>query len=249
MRIAVISDIHGNLEALEAVLADIEGARVDTIVCLGDIVGYGPNPREVCDIVRPLAGAAVKGNHEAMVLSRGVDPRVSPLAATSTAWTRRRLEPRSEKARTRWNWLRKLPRYVKYGELIFAHGTPHDAFTYILGVNEALRVFEREMHGTALCLVGHTHVPGFFVYDGAQLAYGQADPGRKLRFKRVQAIVNVGSVGQPRDHDPRASYAIVGDDRSLEFRRVEYDVEAAARKIFETPELPRALGERLLVGE
>jgi predicted phosphodiesterase len=253
VRVAVISDVHGNLEALEAVLADIERARVDRIVCLGDMVGYGPNPGEVCDVVAGVADAVVKGNHEMLVLGKAIEPRISPLAVKSTLWTRSRLTPRgsraSERKRKRWDWLRKLPRYWKLGDIIFAHGSPNDAFHYILGPEDALKVFETELHGAKLCLVGHTHVPGFFVYDGRHLAFGQAAPGRAFRFRNVRAIVNVGSVGQPRDQDPRACYAIIGEDRSFEFRRVEYDAELTARKIYAIEALPAALGERLLLGE
>lgn len=253
MRIAVISDIHGNLEALEAVLADIERSRVDRIVCLGDMIGYGPNPREVCDIVSAFANGVVRGNHEILVLGRSIDSRISPLAVTSTLWTRKKLDPRSGRGgaqrKARWDWLKKLPKYLKLGDIIFAHGTPNDAFHYVLGPEDALRVFETEMHRAKLCLIGHTHVPGFFVYDGRHIAFGQADPGRAFRFKEVRAIVNVGSVGQPRDRDPRACYAIIGDDHSFEYRRVEYDVEVTAEKVYATKELPAALGERLLLGE
>lgn len=253
MRIAVISDIHGNLEALEAVLADIEKARAEKIVCLGDMIGYGPNPIEVADAVHAFAAAAVMGNHEVLV-TRGVPPRTSPLAEKAAVWTRRKLAPHGGKTTSRksqrWEWLKTLPKYVKLDDMIFAHGTPDDCFTYVMGLDEAVQVFEREMHGTSLCLIGHTHVPGIFAYDGKQVGYAVPEPGKRARPpKGLLLIVNVGSVGQPRDQDPRASYALIGDDRSFEIRRVEYPVEKTAEKIYAIKDLPNALGERLLIGE
>ncbi len=251
MRIAVISDVHANLEALRAVLADIRRRRADAIVSLGDVIGYGPDPIETADLVRTLAAAAVRGNHEILV-TEAIDETTSPLAAQSARWTRRKLLPApraSAQKKERWAWLAGLPRYVKFEHMIFAHGSPQSPFVYISEIHEAARVFERHLHGTSICFVGHTHVPCVFVEDRGDILYLPAETGRRYRFRGTRAIVNVGSVGQPRDFDPRASYVLVRDDGSIEFRRIEYDVEATARKIFAIRELPNALGERLLIGE
>lgn len=251
MRIAVISDVHGNIEALHAVLEDIRRRRADAIVCLGDIVGYGPNPAEASDVVRAVASAAVRGNHEILVTER-IDETTSPLAAESARWTRKKLSPApraSEAKKARWAWLRSLPRYVKLDEMIFAHGSPESPFIYVSDVGDAERLFRGHLHGARVCFVGHTHVPGFFLAHGGKIAYVSGETGRRYRFERARVIVNAGSVGQPRDFDPRACYVLLRDDGSFEYRRIEYDVETTAAKIRAIKDLPNALADRLLIGE
>ncbi len=255
MKLALISDVHANLEALEACLRDIEGEGVDRIYCLGDVIGYGPDPRQVADRVREVCAGIVRGNHEEIV-TRAVPRRIAPIAARAAFWTRRKLEPRSPKAPPkkveRWHTLRKLPTTIEVPDegLLLAHGTPEDCFSYVLSVGDALRVFRRQLPASLpVCFIGHTHVPGFFFYDGRQIGFGLAEEGRRFEFGSHRLLVNAGSVGQPRDQDPRACYAIWHGDGSFEFRRVEYDVETTCRKIHGIPELPNALADRLLIGE
>ena len=273
MRFAAISDVHSNLEALQAVLDDAERARVEAIVCLGDVIGYGPNPRETLDLVRKVASAVVLGNHEVLV-GREIPEHTAPQAAQAALWTRRmlrpprgskvevrlpgsgRLVPASEEAqakhrhkRARWAWLRSLPTCVVFDGVLLAHGTPADPFDYVFGPIEAQRVLESQMKGAGLLLLGHTHVPAIALTDGRTLAFARAEEGRIYSLRGFTAIVNVGAVGQPRDHDPRASYGIVREDRSVEIRRVPYDAEKTAAKIRAVRALPAALADRLLCGE
>ncbi len=252
-RIAIISDIHANLEALEAVLADLERKRAQKVYCLGDIVGYGPSPIEVADIVRAVANEAVRGNHEDLVLKPAPD-NIHPDALQAAEWTRKQLLPgpaASEQKRERWEWLKALPvtEEVLRGQVLLAHGTPRDCFTYVLGPGDAQKVLKTQMGKARLCFIGHTHVPGFWFTDGKRIGFGPSEPKKRYTFPGKRALVNVGSVGQPRDHDPRACYVLLHGDGSFEFRRVEYDVESTARRIYANPNLPRWLGERLLCGE
>jgi diadenosine tetraphosphatase ApaH/serine/threonine PP2A family protein phosphatase len=255
MKLAIISDIHANLEALEAVLRDIDAEGVDRIYCLGDVVGYGPSPRQVVDRVRDACTGIVRGNHEEMV-TKEIARRVAPIAAKAALWTRRKLEPvrfAPPRKIERWHVLRKLPSTIEVPDdgLLLAHGTPEDAFSYVLSIGEALRVFRRQLPDPLpVCVIGHTHVPGFFFYDGRQIGFGLAEEGRRFERKPDhRLIINAGSVGQPRDQDPRACYLLWHGDGSFEWRRLDYDVDTTCRKIRGIPELPNALAERLLVGE
>ncbi|HVY61361.1 MAG TPA: metallophosphoesterase family protein, partial [Planctomycetota bacterium] len=247
-----ISDIHANLEALEAVLADLEKQKCAKIYCLGDIIGYGPSPREVADIVQAVSAETVKGNHEDLVIRRA-PKNVHESALAAAEWTRKKLIPGGpgapERKRERWEWLKALPLNEDLGEILLAHGMPADSFAYVLGVGDALKVFQKQMGGARMCFIGHTHVPGLWFFDGKQLGFGPAEEKRRYGLQDRKVLVNVGSVGQPRDHDPRACYVVLHGDGSFEYRRVEYDCEKTARRIYGIPDLPNWLGERLLCGE
>jgi predicted phosphodiesterase len=250
VRTAIISDIHANLEALQAVLAHIDTQSVDRVICLGDIVGYGPNPVECVDLVAQRCEWSLMGNHDFGVL---YEPTNFNLAAEQAAyWTRAQFEqePEKEKAARRWDFLGRLRVRVGYNGFLCVHGTPRRPINEYLFPEDALnspvkmhQIFERiESH----CLIGHTHVPGVFTNEPDFYPPSDLEGVYKLNPDE-KAIVNPGSVGQPRDLDPRASYAILHDDR-VEFIRVPYDVEAVVKKIHDIPQLSDWLGDRLYEG-
>lgn len=251
MRTAIISDIHGNLEALQKVLADIDTKNVDRIICLGDIVGYGPNPVECVDLVAERCEWSLIGNHDFGVI---YEPTNFNYAAEQAAyWTRKQfeLESDSDKAAKRWDFLGRLRVRVGFGEFLCVHGSPRRPINEYLFPEDAVnspvkmdQIFERI---EKYCLVGHTHVPGVFTDEPD--FYPPADMNGVYEFQEGEkAIINPGSVGQPRDMNPKASYAVLEDATKVEFYRVEYDVESVAQRIRDTPELIDWLGERLLEG-
>jgi predicted phosphodiesterase len=248
MRIAIISDVHGNLPALEAVLADIAGRECDKVYCLGDVVGYGPNPNECLEVVRTL-DACVLGNHDYGAL---IDPEgFSAAAEQAIFWTRNVIENvgTKDQIRERLNYLLKLPRFIKDEDAIYIHGSvrnPLNEYVFPEDVHNRRKMEKLFSMIGNVCFQGHTHVPGVFtnemefVYQ-ADIAGGmQLTPGEKY-------MINVGSVGQPRDGDWRSCYAIF-DSPNIYFHRVEYDVDTVVKRINDIPELDNFLGERLHEG-
>lgn len=232
MKIAVISDIHSNLQALEASLEAIDNIGVEAIYCLGDVVGYGADPAACVELVRERCTASVRGNHdEAVAMERGL--RSIPKDAQAAA--RHNREALSDE---QLRYLADLPLVREIDGLTLVHATPQEPESW-LRLNSFTRVKEQFNHfGTDICFVGHTHIPGV-VSD----RLGVLTVRRGHRF-----MINCGSVGQPRDEDPRASFAIFDTDAfSCEIVRVGYDVEAAAERI-NAENLPRGLGERLFRG-
>lgn len=255
--LAIISDIHANLEALKAVLEDIVSKDVTRIVCLGDVIGYGPNPKECLDLVMEKSDVTLMGNHDCAVLFEPY--RFNLPAETACYWTREQFEAEEDPAarNARWEFLGKLP--VKYtldladtelGEAVLVHGSPRrpineyvfpdDIFNSPTKVRGMFGRFKR------ICFIGHTHVPGVFLdtpdFYGPDELEGLFDiePDRK-------AMINVGSVGQPRDQDTRACYVVVGPDY-VQFVRVAYDVNVVAEKIASIAELDDYQGTRLIQG-
>jgi predicted phosphodiesterase len=255
---AIISDIHANLEALRAVLADIDSRGVSRVICLGDIIGYGPDPGPCVDLVRERCEWSLMGNHDFGVL---YEPTNFNRAAESAAyWTRDRLdqEPDDQIRRARYEFLGQLRvRVVETcpdgrTSLLASHGSPRrpiNEYIFPEDVDEApdklATIFERV---AKVCVVGHTHVPGVFTDEPDFYPPGELTDSMYLFNETEKAIVNVGSVGQPRDMDPRASYVIL-DERGVRFCRVAYDVEAVVAKIRAIPQLPEQLAERLLRGQ
>jgi len=255
--LAIISDIHSNIEALTAVLGDIDQRGIKRIVCLGDVVGYGPEPRECVDLVRERVATCIMGNHDYAVMFEPNQFNIS--AETASFWTRNALEAETDdvKRNARWEFLGDLPvkqtmsgQDLGFGELMFVHGSPRRPINeYIFpddvynAPNKVQTSLERIGH---LCFVGHTHVPGVFVdapdfYSPDELEHVyEVNPERK-------AIINVGSVGQPRDRDNRASYVVLEPGKAR-FVRVPYDVEAASKKVLAISELDNYLGQRLMEG-
>lgn len=250
MRTAIISDIHGNIEALDAVMADIDERGADRIICLGDIVGYGPDPVDCVDIVADRCEWALIGNHDFGVI---YEPTNFNYAAEQAAyWTRTQFENEddSEKSAKRWDFLGRLRVRVSMEDFLCVHGTPRRPINEYLFPEDAVnspvkmeQIFDRIPR---YCLVGHTHVPGVFTDEPD--FYPPEDLDGVYTFREDEkAIINPGSVGQPRDLDPRASYAIMENGR-VEFFRVEYPVQPVVDRIRAIPELADWLGERLLEG-
>ncbi len=250
---AIISDIHSNIEALTAVLNDIDARGVEHIVCLGDVVGYGANPRECVDLIIERCEMVICGNHDQAVFYEPYNFNLG--AERACYWTRQILEDEPNKTLRdrRWDFLGKLPVRAVYEGMLFVHGSPRrpvneylfadDVYT---NPNKLMANFER--FAEVACFVGHTHVPGVFVDDPYFEAPDElAEPGFYEIAEDDKVVINVGSVGQPRDRDPRAAYGIVDEGR-VEFIRVEYDIEKTVQKILNTPELDDFLGHRLLEG-
>lgn len=244
MPFLIVSDIHANLEALQAVLDDARG-RYDRILCLGDLVGYGADPNAVVDWTRENVTVVIRGNHDRA--SAAEDPSgfdtietFNPAAQSSTHWTRDALTPEN---RTYLEALPRGPLFYKGVDLV--HGSPADEDEYVISVSDAAPLLESL--GAPLTFFGHTHKQG-----GFRLARRTTVPLPRDRALELEPdyfyLVNPGSVGQPRDADPRAAYAVYSpEERMVEFRRVAYDVDRAAAKI-RAAGLPDFLAARLHEG-
>jgi predicted phosphodiesterase len=239
MRVAVLSDIHSNAPALEAVLAAVE--PVDHVWVLGDIVGYGGQPDEVVARLSAVGAIAVQGNHDAAVLGRiGVDT-FNDFARAAVIWTASVISPGTH------GWLASLPELRAEDAFTLVHGSPRDPlWEYLDSVStarSALAAFE-----TDYCLVGHTHVPAAFRDDAGRVVPLPVGDSTRLRLDERRCILNPGSVGQPRDGDPRACVMLIDvTSGEVEWRRVVYPVEEAQAAIRSRP-LPRILADRLALG-
>jgi diadenosine tetraphosphatase ApaH/serine/threonine PP2A family protein phosphatase len=239
MRLAVLSDIHANLAALDAVREDLPD--VDEAWVLGDIVGYGPQPNEVIRALQELGARSVMGNHDGAAIGTVDVSWFNPEAAAAIEWTAGVVD---ENARA---YLAALPEVRRDGELTAVHGSPRDpTWEYVTGPQVAaanLRAFD-----TRLCLHGHTHVPVIFRADEERIEVVPATPDAPLRLDAGRALVNPGSVGQPRDGNPAASYLLLDTEAgTAEFRRVRYDV-ARTQNLMREAGLPTRLVERLSYG-
>lgn len=243
---AIISDIHGNLEALDAVLEDIARRGIDDVICLGDIVGYGPNPLECIDRAMKLS-ACVMGNHDQAALYNPLYFNAS--ATRAILWTRHMLESDGPPASSRrWKFLQHLPPAIQTSDALYVHGSPRDPqneYMFSTDVKNAQKMLNIFALFERLCFVGHTHIPGIFTEDLS--FYTPEDVDFRFEIGRQKHVVNVGSVGQPRDGNPLASY-VVWDDTQLEFCRVPYDFEKTVAKIEANSELDDSLGYRLRQG-
>jgi len=249
--LAIISDIHSNIEALQRVLDDIQHRGIQTIHCLGDLIGYGPDPGPCLDTIMDNCDVVIMGNHDFAVLFEPTSFNTS--AEQSAFWTRRQfeIEPDPELRRRRWEFLGSLEiRHNALGGLC-VHASPRRPINeyifpddVITAPNKMAQIFDRFEER---CFVGHTHVSGVFTNEPDFYPPGElTDNGYKFDPSE-KCIVNPGSVGQPRDRDPRASYAIVNQD-TVEFIRLEYDVEAVVSKVRAVPEINDFLGLRLIEG-
>jgi predicted phosphodiesterase len=242
MRVAVVSDIHANLHALEAVLAAIDADPVDELWCLGDLVGYGPKPNECCAIVQARAAVCLCGNHDLAV--RGTIDLVefSGDAGTAAAWTRAVL---ADDARAFLDGLQ--PAGSASGVALF-HGSARDpVWEYVLSDEAAITTFM--LTAEPLVLVGHSHAALQIALREAVLEGGLAPDGTELELSDARWLLNPGSVGQPRDGDPHAAYLLLDlDAQRASFRRVAYDVELTQSEMREAG-LPEALIERLTLGQ
>jgi predicted phosphodiesterase len=241
MRYLILSDIHSNLEALEAVLADSAGLY-QQVVCLGDIVGYGADPNEVTAWVRQNCEAVIRGNHDRACTGMSDLRFFNPVAKAAAEWTRTKLEP------DHLSYLSALPRGpLDVADFRIVHGSPRDEDAYVISRHDAEEQFQSL--GQALVFFGHTHIQGGFGRSGSEGEVEGVSPYELVDVAEEDALlVNPGSVGQPRDNDWHAAYAIYDTGtRQIEFRRCPYDVDAAQRKIVEAG-LPLALAERLGLG-
>ena len=263
MKLAVMSDVHGNLEAYKAVLADAEALGVDRIACLGDLLGDGADALECIDLTIELRKAGklevcLLGNCDQTTLFDAEEGSSLPEAAVF--WTRDQLE-RATSPRTaeRWEFLGEMARVYKKGEFLFVHGSPRNPLNeYIFSDDVVDRDKMTKLFALTpqYCFQGHTHVPGVFVEeeDGSYSYFSAAElENGVFPLDERKLLVNVGSVGQPRDHNPRSCYVIVhyeenGADNKIEYRRLEYDVEATQRKIEKIPELDKFLATRIKDG-
>lgn len=251
MKRALISDIHGNLEALSAVLAKIDNLNISNIICLGDIVGYGPNPIECLDLVMQRCELTILGNHDQAAL---FDPEgFNPVAMRAIFWTRKQLESpqlNNTLADQRWDFLGELPRRHDEGEFLFVHGSPRDptneyVFPEMIYEKELMKVLFSRIE--KYCFQGHTHIPGCFTEAREFISPEQNDYVFELTDQKM--MFNVGSVGQPRDGDRRACFVVLDSERRVvEFHRVDYDAEQTRDKIYAQPDLDDVLGDRLIGG-
>ena len=245
---AIISDIHSNYEALQAVLEDIGKHPVEDVYCLGDVVGYGPNPRECVDLVMKCK-VVLLGNHDQGAM---FDPEgFNASAERAIFWTRAQLESpndRRDAKEKRWEFLAERPRTFREDGFLYVHGSarnPLNEYVFpedIYNQRKMERIFALVER---YCFQGHTHVPGIFTealqfHSPEEVDYVYRLDGRKT-------LCNVGSVGQPRDGDWRACYVLL-DEETIRYRRVEYDIDTTVKKIYAIPDLENFLGDRLRDG-
>lgn len=243
MRYAVLSDIHSNLVALEAVLDDLAEARIDRYLCLGDIVGYGARPNQCCDLIRELEAVSVRGNHD----EAAVDPRKAEWftapARACLLWTREQLREEN------LNYLSDLAAVEIVDDITLCHGSVPDPGHYTVTPADALLSFE--VMRTAITFFGHTHYSEWFTHDGdgtIPVEHPTPGGGRFSMQQGLRYLVNPGAVGQPRDGNEMAGYAIYDAEKGeIELRRVEYEIEKTALQM-ERAGLPEAMYARLWMG-
>jgi predicted phosphodiesterase len=241
MRVAVVSDIHSNLHALDAVLAAIDAEAPDELWCLGDIVGYGARPNECCAAMAERADVCLAGNHDLAVRGTIDLAEFGGEAGVAARWTRDVLEPEAQELLDRLE-----PQGAAHGVALY-HGSARDPiWEYVLSDEAAFVTFA--LADAPLVLVGHSHVALQIALSGEEVSGGPAPDGTELELDGVQALLNPGSVGQPRDSDPRAAYLLLDlDARRASFRRVEYDVARTQQEMREAG-LPELLAARLELG-
>jgi predicted phosphodiesterase len=235
----ILSDIHANLEALKAVLSDARG-RYEQILCLGDLVGYGADPNAVLEWARANVTVAVRGNHDKACLEPETLEYFRPMARAAAIWTREVLTPENLR------YLETLPRGpLHYDGFDLVHGSPVDEDEYLFSLSDVAQIRSELQSG--LLFFGHTHVQGGFLVS--RNGVKSIEPIRELAIEaNYSYLLNPGSVGQPRDGDPRAAYAIYSPrERVVEYHRVSYSVAQAAAKIL-TAGLPESLAARLYEG-
>ena len=239
MRIVIIADIHANLEALEKTLDIVRTKKSDLIVCLGDVVGYGANPNECLALVRASVPHILLGNHDQAAIDLTGAEKFNPYALASARWTNQQLTDENKQ------FLRSLPFTLQLQDLFFVHASPYEPeeWHYIISSADARDNFDHFRE--PVCFVGHSHVAGMFMRNNE----GHAGTKQGWEIRRGEKyIINVGSIGQPRDGDWRLSFGIFDTEQwTYEHVRAEYDAQTASRKILQAG-LPRALAERILVG-
>jgi len=242
MKLAFISDIHANLEALEAVIADIDTKSVDAIYCLGDVVGYGANPNECVDIVSKRCKGVLLGNHDAVATGLLTTQHFNVHARIAIEWTAEALTSDNKK------FLAAQPLAKTIDNLTMVHATPYQPgmWYYITSLEEAY--FNFQSFDTKICLVGHTHIPMIIALDEEEIYVHQE---KQISYKgrdKLRLLVNIGSVGQPRDRNPESSYGILDtDEEKLSLYRVPYDIAKTQSKMKKI-KMPDFLVNRLAEG-
>ena len=241
MRYAILSDIHGNYEAFTAVLDVIDGMDVDGIVCLGDVVGYGANPNEVVELTRARASVVILGNHDQAAIDPAEEAHFNSWAVQAIRWTRDELSAEN------LDYLRSLAYESLLPDVRLVHASPSEPekWRYILSPQAAGREFST--FEESFCFIGHSHVP--MIVLRTEVGTSELLEGEVALPAGARVLINVGSVGQPRNGDPRACFAVLDlEDRSARLVQVAYDLHAARTKILQAG-LPRFLGDRLLLGQ
>jgi diadenosine tetraphosphatase ApaH/serine/threonine PP2A family protein phosphatase len=234
---AVISDIHSNLEALESALRFIKEQNIRKIYCTGDLVGYGPNPNEVIELIRDENIPCCMGNHDAAVIEKTDITYFNEYAAEAVLWTRQHITPENAK------FLEELPLSFADGNFRFVHASPAypEDWSYLYSSYEA--EYAMDFFEEQICFYGHTHRPVIFSENGKQIFENSVELVRGEKY-----LINVGSVGQPRDGDPRACVMLFDEEKFIaSYVRIGYDVDRVRIKILHAG-LPVFLGERLLYG-
>jgi diadenosine tetraphosphatase ApaH/serine/threonine PP2A family protein phosphatase len=243
MLVGIIADLHANLEATLAVFSRLDAIGPDTVICLGDLAGYNANPNEVIDIVRERGIPTVMGNHDAVACGSEEPWFFNKKAREALKWQAETIREDNKR------WLARFPEKLLFGEGCLAvHGSPGNRDDYILDWLDAMRQLEFLDHTDVnICFFGHSHLSSFFAEKGCAPLAGVSN-GYSVSLQN-RYLINPGSVGQPRDQDPRAAFGLFDtDSRLFEFHRVEYDVEAAAQKILQAG-LPAGLARRLAKGK
>lgn len=247
MKVAVISDIHSNLEAFDAVYEKIEELGVDRIYCLGDIVGYGPNPREIVDSIRNTVRSCVLGNHDEAVIK---EPKYfNRIPYEAIKWTKVQLSIQCE---GQLDYLRSLRDIIFEDSMVFTHGLLDNNMCYVDNTDDLTLIFKTMKVDDVICFGGHSHYPCVWGLENQNMNPLELKPGQSMEIKSsVEKIwVNVGSVGQPRDGDCRASFMTwETESRELSYHRIPYDHEKTMSKIRKVPELDNFLAERLAKGQ
>ncbi|HNR95662.1 MAG: phosphodiesterase [Chloroflexi bacterium ADurb.Bin180] len=241
MRYLILSDIHGNLPAFEAVLAD--AGQFDQIWCLGDIIGYGPQPNECIARLRQFAHSCVAGNHDWAAINKLDISAFNPEARKACLWTREQLTPEH------WEYIERLPEKLVEGNFTLVHGSPrYPIWEYM--THPSVAAANLACYDTAYCLFGHTHIPVVYVDNGSprETETLTMPIGQAVLLPDQRWLINPGGVGQPRDGDPRAAYLIYDQETNmLQQRRVEYPIEETQR-LMAVRHLPDRLAARLLFG-
>ncbi|MDD5530270.1 MAG: metallophosphoesterase family protein [bacterium] len=239
MRYAILSDIHSNIEALESVVSELKGREISKVICLGDIVGYGANPNECCNLVKEMSECVILGNHDAGSIGLTNLSHFHSLAKEVCVWTSKILTHENT------SWLKSLSFQQNYNNVLLSHSSPSTPghWHYVSSMNDAINEFPVCDH---ICFIGHTHVPATFVKIGQK--YKIITNNKFLINPDYKYIINPGSVGQPRDKNTQSSFAVYDSEiEEIETVRISYDIDATQKKIINAG-LPQYLAERLLLG-
>jgi len=243
LKVAIVSDIHSNVEAFSVVKNKIEDLGVDKIFCLGDIVGYGPNPVEILNVVRENVDACILGNHDEAVLE---EPKYfNRIPYEAIMWTKVQFSYGQEK---NLEFLGSLPSIYREQGVVLTHGLLDNNMCYVDSTDDLMMIFDGMTEDDFICFGGHSHYPSIWALGEDELGPIELEPGQEVVLgpEVKKAWANVGSVGQPRDGDPRSSFMTWDTtERTLAYHRVEYDFPTTMKKIRHIPELDNFLADRL----